>query len=200
MEELVGKYRQHCQEPNNDNHLLELLDTANDQQIGDEQVSELRNHFFFYAYCLYMERGQTSLRDYLRARMGKYGHVTGAHLQLDRDFFTRPSERITDSVLARPDRDHLIINRIEKLLRVVLQRTRTPDNANPHADPDASIPVFHFENWRTHWMKELISARMGAYFVEMIGYNTTSTQGKSCILSLERDPHNLNAIIPGAGI
>jgi hypothetical protein len=168
MEELVaGKYRQHCQEPNNDdddNHLVGLLDIANDQ-FDDEQVSKLRNHFFFYAYCLYMERGQTSLRDYLRdrTRRGKYGHVTGAHLQLDRDFFTRPSEGITDSVLARPDRDHLIINRIEKMLRVVLQRTRTPDDANPHADPDDTIPVFHFENWRTHWMKELISARMVAY-------------------------------------
>jgi hypothetical protein len=203
MEELVaGKYRQHCQELNNNNNnddLLGLLDIANNQ-LDDEQVSELRNHFFFYAYCLYMERGQTSLRQYLGARRGKYGHVTGAHLQLDRDFFTRPSERITDSVLARPDRDHLIINRIEKLLRVVLQRTRTPDNANPHADPDATIPVFHFEDWRTHWMKELISARMGAYFVEMIGCNTTSTHGNRCILSLERDPNNLNAIIPGTGI
>ena len=119
---MAGKYRQHCQELNNNNDdLLGLLDIANDQ-LDDEQVSKLRNHFFFYAYCLYMERGQTSLRDYLRARMGKYGHVTGAHLQLDRDFFTRPSERITDSVLARPDRDHLIINRIEKLLRVVLRQ------------------------------------------------------------------------------
>ena len=49
-------------------------------------------------------------------------------------------------------------------------------------------------------MKELASARMGAYFVEMIGCNTTSTQGKRCILSLERDPTNLNSIIPGTSI
>ena len=122
MQEIITVIYRRQQNGNNAAGVLVLLSTNSDTALTDGQVSQLRNHFVFYAYCLwYMERGQTSLRDYLAAGRGTYGHVTGTHLQLDRDFFTRPGEGVTDAVLARPDRDHIIINHMERLLRVVLE-------------------------------------------------------------------------------
>ena len=194
IQDVIRKYRE-CRETIT---IPEIIPAIDQEQEEHEQAVPmlLLSHFLLYfhgmTFCSNPYRGHTAR---------KHGHVTGDQLLLDRDFFA-PEELGRDEMLARPDREHHILTRIELLLSRVILDCKTPDQ-DPQAvegDDDDDVALFDRRSWAGDWMPAIVSMRMGAYFVEQIGHSTTSTHGNRAIMTLQRDPNNLDQIIVAASI